>query len=118
MQNLRAVQRKGEHIGVVDALEPQRPGHKPGVGSIYSVDIGVDLAAIGVQCRRELDGSRVRAAAAESRCVAVFSEALKTRNDDDASGAELTQYASGVDIRYARLPVNAVRAYPRLSAAE
>ena len=39
MQHLRAVQRKAQHVAVVDPVEPHRTGHEPGVGGVYAVNV-------------------------------------------------------------------------------
>lgn len=86
MQHLRAVQRKMQHIAVVDTVEPHRTGNKSGIGCVYSVNVGVYLASVGFQGGGKLHCRRVRAAAAESRCVAAALCPLKACRNDDLSG--------------------------------
>ena len=66
-QHLRARRGQLEHLLVGDGVELARFGHDPRVGREDALDVGVDLADIGVERGRERDRRRVRAAAAERR---------------------------------------------------
>jgi hypothetical protein len=58
-------------------LQPPRLGNDARIGRIDAVDIGIDVAAVGLQGRRNGDRARVRAAAAEGRDAVVGRDALE-----------------------------------------
>ena len=52
LQNLGAERSHFEHFLEGDAVEPTRLRHDPRIGRIDAVDIGIDVAAIGIERRR------------------------------------------------------------------
>ena len=63
--------------------------HDPRVGREDAVDVGVDLADLGLERRGERDGGGVGAAAAERGDVlAVLADALEAGDDRDVAGGE------------------------------
>ena len=77
MEHLRPCLGKGEHIPVIYRVELHRVRYQARVGSIYAVDVGVDLAAVALKRRGEGDRRRVRAAAAKARYIPRGAYALK-----------------------------------------
>ena len=64
-------------------VEAPRLGHDARIGRVDAVDVGVDLALVGLERGGERDAGRVGAAAAERRDVAVGVDALEAGDDDD-----------------------------------
>ena len=83
-QHLRAGRRHLEHLLVGDGVELRGVGHDPRVGGEDAVDVGVDLADVGVQRGGQRDRGGVRAAAAQGGDVlGVLADALETGDDRD-----------------------------------
>ena len=108
LQHLRAEARHLEHLLEADAREPTRVGDDARIGGVDAVDVGVDQALVGLQRRRDGDGRRVGAAAAERRHVAVRIDALEAGDDDDLARVEIGADARVVDALDARLGVRHV----------
>ena len=66
MQHLRAARGQLEHLFVRDLLDVPGVRHDPRVGGEDAVDVGVDLADVGVQRGGQRDGGGVRAAPARA----------------------------------------------------
>ena len=62
-EHLRPGRRHLEHLLEGDGVQPAGVGHDARVGGEDAVDVGVDLADIGVQRGRQRDGGGVRSAA-------------------------------------------------------
>ncbi len=58
-------------------------GHHPWIGRVDAVDIGIDVAAIGLKRRCECDGAGVGAAAAERRDAVSRRDPLESRDHGD-----------------------------------
>ena len=102
-QDLRPHRRQLEHLLVGDAVELAGPRHDARVGGVHAVDVGVDLADIGVEGGREGDGGRVRAAAAERRHVlGVLADALEAGDDGDRALLQRGADAAGSHVDDAR----------------
>ena len=83
-QHLRAGRRHLEHFLVGDGVQLRGVRHDPRVGGEDAVDVGVDLADVGVQRRGQRDGGGVRAAAAERGDVlGVLADALEAGDQRD-----------------------------------
>ena len=94
LQHLGAEARELEHLLVGDAVELPRVRADARVAGVDAVDVGVDLAAVGLERRGERDRARVGAAAAERRDVVVLVDALEAGDHDHASGGELGRDAA------------------------
>ena len=83
LQHLRARGRHLEHL--LEAHERQLAGVRddPRVGGEHARDIGVDLAHLGADRRRQRDRGRVRAAAPERRHIAARRDSLKAGDEHD-----------------------------------
>ena len=108
LQHLRAEARHFEHFLEGDGLEPARLGHDARIGRINAVDVGVNLALVGLQRRGQRDAGGIRSAAPESRDIACLVHPLKAGDDDDAVFGEIGTHAPFVDADDARLGVRAV----------
>ena len=65
LQHLGAERGQLQHFLERDAVEPARLRHHPRVGGVDAVDVGVDVAAVGMDGGRDRDRRRIGAAAAE-----------------------------------------------------
>ena len=103
LQHLGAQRRELEHLLVADARRSCAPsGTTFGIGGVDAVDVGVDLADVGLERRRDRHGRRVGAAAPERRDVAVLVDALETGDDGDLPARSASWMASRVDVLDAR----------------
>ena len=91
LQHLRALARELEHFLERDPVEPPRLRDDARIGRVDAVDVGVDLALVGLERGGERDARRVGAAAPERRDVAVLVDALKSRDDDDRAVGEVVR---------------------------
>ena len=88
-----------EHLLVGDVRHLARGGHDPRVGGEHAVDVGVDLADVGVERRGERHGGGVGAAAAERGDVlGVLGDALEAGDDQDRALVERRLDAAGRDV--------------------
>ncbi len=88
-QHLGTARGELEHLLERDRVHPVGVGHDARVGGEDAVDVGVDLAHVGVQCRGQRDGGGVRAAAAQRGDVlAVLADALEAGDQDDQALVE------------------------------
>ena len=109
LQHLGAEAGQLEHLVVGDALELACLRHHARVARVDPVDVGVDLAHVRPQRRRQRDGRRVGATAPEGGDPPVGGHALETGDDrHHARGQRLAQ-RPGVDTHDARLAVCVVR---------
>ena len=83
--------------------DPAGARHDAGVGGEDAVDVGVDLADVGLERRGEGDGGGVGAAAAERGDVAGAAvEALEPGDDRDRALVERAAHAAGRHVDDAR----------------
>ena len=88
-QHLGAAGGQLEHLLEADGVEALGVGHDARVGGEDAVDVGVDLAHVGVQRRGQRDGGGVRSAAAERGDVlAVLADALEAGDQHDQALVE------------------------------
>ena len=98
---------------LVMRVELARLRHDARVGGEDAVDVGVDLADVGLERRRERDSRRVGAAAAERRDVAgVAVEALEAGDDDDRALVERFAQPARGDVDDARGAVRGIVIMP------
>ena len=83
LQHLGADRSELEHFLIGDDRQLARARHDPGIGGVDAVDVGVDVAAVGVHRRGDGDGRRVGAAPAQRGEAAVGGDALEAGNDRD-----------------------------------
>jgi len=88
LHDFRAEAGELEHLVVGNLGELLRVGDNAGVGGIDAIDIGVNLAEVGLQRGGEGDGGEVGTAAAERGDLAFGGHALEARDDDDVAGVE------------------------------
>ena len=103
LQHLRAQARHLEHFLEGDGVEPPRLGNDARIGRVDAVDVGVDLALVGLERGGQRHAGRVRAAAAERRDVAFRVDALEAGDDDDRARVEVAAHRALVDLEDARL---------------
>ena len=90
LHHLRARSGELQHLVVGDLLKLPRVGHDARIGGVDAVDVGVDLAEVGLERGGQRDGRQVRTAAAERRDLAAGRLPLKAGDDDDVAGVEQT----------------------------
>ena len=82
-----------------DGVEPPGVGHDARVGGEDAVDVGVDLADVGVQRGGQRDGGGVRPAAAQRGDVlAVLADALEAGDQHDQALVERVLQPAGRDV--------------------
>ena len=107
VQDLGAAGRQLEHLLVGDRVEAAGVGHDARVGGEDAVDIGVDLADVGIHRGGERDGGRVGAAAAERGDVlGVRADALEAGDDRDVARDRAPTRIRRRDVDDARLAVH------------
>ena len=67
LHDLGAVLGHLEHLLIADDPQLAGVGQEARIGGVDAADVGEDLAAVGVEARRERDGGRVGAASSEGR---------------------------------------------------
>src|SRR3546814_9677789 len=67
LEHLGADAREFEHLLIGDIIKLAGASDDPRVGRVNTVNIGVDIAAVGLHRRRDRDRAGVRTAAAERR---------------------------------------------------
>ena len=83
MHDPRAYGGELEHLAVLDVAELARRFHDARIRGEDAVHVGIDLADVGVQGRRQCHGRGVGAAPAQRRDRAKLGHALETRHEDD-----------------------------------
>ena len=116
LQHLGAEAGHFQHLLEGNGVELLRFRHDARVGGVHTIDVGVDLALVGLQRRSERDGGGVRAATAECRDVAVLVGALEARNDNDIAVREVLADFLVVDVEDACLGEGAVGQHAHLRA--
>ena len=107
-----------QNLVVADAVQLASLGHEPRIGREHAVDVGVNLAGVRIQHRRQRHGRRIAAAAAERRDVEILVDALEAGRDDDLAVVEQLLHPLGRDRLNAGLGVRAVGADADLRAGE
>src|SRR5215204_1724673 len=86
MQHLGPACRHLEHLLVTDVRDASSAGHDPRVGGVNAIDVGIDLAMVGAEGRRQRNRRRVRSAAAKrGHVLRVLRNPLEACDDDDVS---------------------------------
>ena len=98
-----------EHFLERHLVEPPRLRHDARIGGVDAVDVGVDVAAVGVKRRGQRHRRSVRAAAAERRhAVGLGANALEAGDDCDLALGEACDDPDAVDAGDARRAVRVV----------
>ena len=119
MQDLGAAGRELEHLLVRDGVQAPGVRHDARVGGEHTVDVGVDLADVGVERGGERDRRGVRAAPAERRDVLrVRADALEAGDDRDVARGDRVLDAAGRDVHDPRLAVHRRGQHAGLRAGE
>jgi hypothetical protein len=84
------------------------------IGRVDTVDVAIDLAALGPQCGRQGDGRGVGAPATQGGDFAVTAHSLVTRHDHDLAPVELASHALGPDFQDPGVEMLAARDDPGL----
>ena len=110
LQHLGAERGHFQHFLEGDAVEPARLRHDARIGRIDAVDIGIDVAAVGLDRGGDGDGAGIRAAAAERRdAPACLVQALKAGDRPRPRRAANPSISSrAVDVDDARRAVRVV----------
>ena len=98
LQHLGAQRGELEHLLVADAVNLARRRDDVGVGRVHAIDVGVDLARVGLERSRNSHRRRVGAAAAQRRDVAVLVDALEAGHDGDLAAVERPRDGARVDV--------------------
>ncbi len=93
LQHLGAEARQLQHLVVGDARQLARRGHDVRVGGVDPVDVGENLAGVGLKRGGDRHRRRVGAAASQRGDVAVVVGALESRDHRDLALVERLEYA-------------------------
>ena len=117
LHDLGALVGELEHLLVADQGQLPGGGLETGIGGEDAAHVREDLAAVGMQPRRERDGRRVRASAPERGRLALvacrLAQPLEAGDDDDLARVELGPDPAWLDAGDPRLAVTAVSGDPR-----
>ena len=118
VEHLGAQAGQFQHLVEGDLLQLAGPLHRAGVGGVYAVHVGVDLAQIGMEGRRQGHRRGVRAAPAQGGDVAVLVDALEPGHQHDLVLVQLGLDALGLDALDAGVAVSGIGVHARLPAGE
>ena len=108
MQDVCAETCKFKHLVIRDFAELFRVLNNSRVSRIYAVNIGVYLALVRVQSRRNRNRRGVASAPAKGGNIIVFVYSLKSGNNRDVSAVKLGFYSLCVNPAYSRVAVRGV----------
>ena len=117
-QHLGAGRGQLEHLLVRDGVELARLGNEARVGREDALDVGVDLARVGLERGGERDRGRVRAAPAERRHLVRGRDALEAGDEHDRALRERVVDPPRADLEHLRARVLGVGDDARLRAGE
>ena len=100
--------RQLEHLLVADAVDLARRRAHVRIGGVDAVDVGVDLAGVGLERRRDRHRRGVRAAAAERGDVALLVDALEAGDHRDLPLAPAPRGCGSASMLLMRALVNAL----------
>ena len=118
MHHARPEARQLQHFVVGDRSQAAGFRQNPRVGRVDAVDVGVDLAQVGIEHGGQGHGRGVGAAAAERRDVAVLINPLKPGCDHDRPVGQQFLHVVGRDRLDARLGMRRVGADADLGSGE
>ena len=117
-QDLGAGRGQLQHLLVRDGVELACLGNDARIGREDPLDIGVDLAGVGVECGCERDGRRVRPAPAERRHLELGRDALEAGDEHDRAPRKRLVDPLWADLEHLRARVLGVGDDARLRARE
>ena len=117
-QYLGAARGQLEHLLVGDGVELARVRDQAWVGGEDALDVGVDLASVGVERGGERDGGRVRAAPAERRHLVRGRDALEAGDEHDRALRERVVDPPRSDLEHLGARVVGIGDDSRLRAGE
>ncbi len=97
LQNLGAQARQFEHFIVGDAIELERLRAQMRIAGVDAIDVGVNLAQVGIQRRRQSYRCQVRGSATQSRDIAFRVDSLVAGHHNDILLLERLQHGLGID---------------------
>jgi len=100
--------RQFEHFVIGNLGKLLRGRHDPGIGGVDTIDVGVDLAEIGLEGGGEGDGGEVGSATAEGGDLAIVGLALKTGDDHNIAGIEELMDLGGGNVADLGLGMDAI----------
>ena len=119
MEDLRPLAGQFQHLVEGDLVQFASSLHVPGIGGVDALHVGIDLAQVGLQGRRQGHCRGVGAAPAQGGDVVELVQALEAGDDDDGVvPVQLGLDALGVDGLDAGAAVVAVGLEARLPAGE
>src|SRR5690606_18880769 len=119
VEDLRAAGRHLHHLVVRDARDAAGRGHDARIGREDAVDVGVDLAHVGPERRRQRDRGGVGTTAAERGDVlGVLRDTLEARHDRDVALVDGLLDPTGRHVDDARLAVGRIGDHASLRAGE
>ena len=107
-----------QHLLVRDGVELACLGNDARIGREDPLDVGVDLAGVGVECGCERDGRRVRPAPAERRHLELGRDALEAGDEHDRAPRKRLVDPLRADLEHLRARVLGVGDDARLRARE
>ena len=108
LKNLGTLAGHFQHLFKGNPIQAARILNHPGVGGVDTVHIGINLALIGFQSRRQGHRRGIRAATAERGDITLVITALKTSDHDHSSLAQIVQNALGANVGDSSLSVNVI----------
>ena len=116
LQHLGADRSQLQHFLIGDEVQLAGTRHDARVCGVDAVDVGVDVATIGLDRRGHRDRRCVRTATAQRRHPAIVHHALETGDDGDLAGLHRRDQRIGLDRADARLGMGLDRADRQLPA--
>jgi len=108
LENLGAERGHFEHFLEADLGEPPRLGFDARVGGVDAVDVGIDVAAVGLHGGGDRHGAGIRTAAPERGDAVVRAGALESRDHGHLSLAEALDQEGAVNLGDARRAMGVV----------
>ena len=119
VEHLGAASSELQHLLVGDRVELARVRDDPRVGGEDAVDVGVDLADVGLERGRQRDRGGVGAAAAEGGdLLGLLADALEAGHDHDVALVDRAADPTGRDVEDLGLAVDVVGDHAGLRAGE
>src|SRR5699024_5784625 len=101
-----------------DLLQLPGPLNGAGVGGVYAVHVGVDLAQVGLEGGGQGHGGGIRAAPTQGSDIVILVDALEAGNQNDLLLVQLLFDALAADALDPGVAVGGVGEHPRLPAGE
>ena len=108
LQHLGTETRHFQHFLEGNGFEPARFGHDAGIGGVDAVDIGIDLALVGLERSRQCNAGGVGSATTQRGDVAFFVDTLKAGHHNHVTGIQVAAHIGFVDAEDACLGVGII----------